>query len=943
MKKPMLLLGFALIMLACVYTLNAQPVTIGTNVEVSVSTSHPYNVKNGVVFEQEFFNAGSGYVKIHFSNFDLAEGDYVEIYSPETGESVTYSGKGKVVRGGSATISKFWTASIWSDRAIVRLYSAGKAEGYGFDIDEVAYGYTPEEIEKKMSVSLKKICGTDDKDWAKCHQGTAMYEKAKAVSRLYINGSSACTGWLLGSEGHLMTNNHCIANQTEADNTEYEFMAEGATCNTSCTGWFSCRGTIAAYSGTLVKTSTSYDYALVKLPGNLSTTYGYLSFRSTLPSLGERIYIPQHPGGKGKQISVVDDKSSTGYSKIDRIGTTDVYYFADTEGGSSGSPVLGYSDNLVVALHHTGNCTSGNGGVKNTSVISHIGSSMPANGVEGGVVIPPDNYCSSKGGNFSYEWIAGVNIGSFTNNSSGSGYSDYTSKTIELSPGQTSVSLTPGFASTTYNEYWKIWIDLNNDKDFNDANELVFDAGIMSKTTVNGTLNIPAGTPEVTTRLRVSMKYNGAPTTCEAFSYGEVEDYTVHISSGSTDLQAPTNVATSGITSNSATVSWSQVANATSYEVDYSTNGTNWTTLTANSTSQNLTGLSASTLYQVRVRARNSSSTSSYSSTVSFTTTSTTPDLTAPVNLSASGITTNSFTVSWSAVPNATSYIAEIKPASGANWTAYTASTTSQSFTGLAEATQYQVRVAAVNSQSQSAYSAILTVTTDTGNTNPDSYCASKGQNSAQTYIAYASLYDMSNTSGSDNGYGNYTSKVANVNTGVTTSLYFRTNSNQTVYWKVWIDYNQNNSFESNEEVASATSTNAGYQVAYVTIPSSAASGATRMRVSAKVGSAPTACEAFSEGEVEDYTVNIISYMFNEFADMETAENAVSELVLYPNPVRETLHIKGIEEEETYNIYNASGKLVIHDKGEELNVSELQPGLYLLQTSKNRKFRFVKE
>jgi hypothetical protein len=29
--------------------------------------------------------------------------------------------------------------------------------------------------------------------------------------------------------------------------------------------------------------------------------------------------------------------------------------------------------------------------------------------------------------------------------------------------------------------------------------------------------------------MRVSMKYNAVQTTCETFSYGEVEDYTVNI------------------------------------------------------------------------------------------------------------------------------------------------------------------------------------------------------------------------------------------------------------------------------------------------------------------------------------------------------------------------------------------------------------------------------
>ncbi len=380
MKKTITRMGLLLIFLCVTMFTNAQePFKIGDEFNVDVSTKSLYkSTKSGVVLEKEFHKEGSGYVKIHFRNFDLAAGDYVEIYSPETGESIKYTGKGKFVMDGTSQISDFWSASIWSDRAIVKFFINNQSNNYGFDIDRVAYGYSKDKIKEIFSNELKSICGNDDKEWAKCYEGTAMYEKAKAVSRLYINGSSACTGWLLGSDGHLMTNNHCIDNQSTADNTEYEFMGEGSSCNTSCTSWLSCRGPIEATSGTLVKTNSAYDYSLIKLPGNLSNTYGYLSFRSTLPSVGERIYIPQHPGAKGKQISVYDDQGNDN-SKVNSIGT-DVEYYADTEGGSSGSPVIAYSDNLVVALHHYGGCT--NSGVRNTYIINDLGSLMPSNGVD---------------------------------------------------------------------------------------------------------------------------------------------------------------------------------------------------------------------------------------------------------------------------------------------------------------------------------------------------------------------------------------------------------------------------------------------------------------------------------------------------------------------------------------------------------------------------------
>lgn len=61
---------------------------------------------------------------------------------------------------------------------------------------------------------------------------------------------------------------------------------------------------------------------------------------------------------------------------------------------------------------------------------------------------------------------------------------------------------------------------------------------------------MPTGTASGDKRLRVSMKYNGVPTSCEAFSYGEVEDYTVNISAGVADTVKPVITLTGSATIN---------------------------------------------------------------------------------------------------------------------------------------------------------------------------------------------------------------------------------------------------------------------------------------------------------------------------------------------------------------------------------------------------------
>ncbi len=75
-------------------------------------------------------------------------------------------------------------------------------------------------------------------------------------------------------------------------------------------------------------------------------------------------------------------------------------------------------------------------------------------------------------------------------------------------------------------EFWRVWIDFNGDEDFDDANEMVFSADAKSDE-VTGNIDIPTSAQNTTTRMRVSMKNNSAPTPCGNFPLGEVEDYTV--------------------------------------------------------------------------------------------------------------------------------------------------------------------------------------------------------------------------------------------------------------------------------------------------------------------------------------------------------------------------------------------------------------------------------
>ncbi len=153
------------------------------------------------------------------------------------------------------------------------------------------------------------------------------------------------------------------------------------------------------------------------------------------------------------------------------------------------------------------------------------------NGVSGGG--NPSSYCASNGNTTSDEYIGKVALGTInkTSTAGSGGYSDFTAESTNLSKGSSNtITITPKWTGSTYNEAYAVWIDYNQDKDFADAGELVWSKTPSTTTPVSGSFTVPSGAKNGNTRMRVAMKYNGIPTACESFKYGEVEDYTVVIS-----------------------------------------------------------------------------------------------------------------------------------------------------------------------------------------------------------------------------------------------------------------------------------------------------------------------------------------------------------------------------------------------------------------------------
>jgi len=268
---------------------------------------------------------------------------------------------------------------------------------------------------------------------------------------------------------------------------------------------------------------------------------------------------------------------------------------------------------------------------------------------------PSITYCASKGNSVSDEYIQKVVLNTI-NNSSGaaSGYTDHTSISTDLTKGESyTITVTPKWTGTIYNEAYAVWIDYNHNGDFTDSGELVWSKSASKDTPVSGTFTVPTSATETATRMRVSMKYNGIPTSCETFSYGEVEDYTINIIADAPDTEAPTaptDLASSSVTQTSLNLSWTASTDnvaVTGYDVYQDGSKIDSTT----STSYSVSGLTAGTTYEFYVKAKDAAGNiSSASSTLSVTTE--TPDTeapSAPTDLASSSVTQTSLNLSWTA------------------------------------------------------------------------------------------------------------------------------------------------------------------------------------------------------------------------------------------------------------------------------------------------------
>ncbi|WP_298309962.1 M14 family zinc carboxypeptidase [uncultured Aquimarina sp.] len=314
---------------------------------------------------------------------------------------------------------------------------------------------------------------------------------------------------------------------------------------------------------------------------------------------------------------------------------------------------------------------------------------------------------------------------------------------------------------------------------------------------------------------------------------------------------------------------------------------------------------------------------------------STTPDTQAPsrpTNVIASNITGTTVDLSWNASTDNIG-VSEYEIYEGTALIA-TSTTVNTTVSGLNPNSEYTLVIVAKDAAGNSSLASDSVTFTTSGVV--ITYCSSQGNNVNDEYIDYVSIGGIDNTSAATSGYTDYTNLTGAMSYGQNTivlSLNY-TGTVYTEYWNVWIDYNQDGTFDTSELIVSESTRSDANQSYDFTVPSTASTGVTRMRVSLKYNATATPCETFTYGEVEDYTVNIGGATATR-ANVTSSLKTRGTLQLYPNPVTEgVLFVSGLPRQDaSITIYNYAGQKVISKEMTDgnIDVSSLSNGLYLLQ------------
>lgn len=223
------------------------------------------------------------------------------------------------------------------------------------------------------------IIGRDERLPYMCYAGTVISEHSLAAAVMRFGGSGS--GSSIGSGNKFMTNWHVLREAENLKNGEIWFNWMNESCDPTSPGKEPVR--LETDNLLAIGSGGARDYAIFTIKdfdfknSHVKALFGGLKIRENKPDLGEAIYVPQYGNG-GLRPMYISSYHETDLAKITTSNNDWVKYNADTQGGSSGSPVIAVKDNEIVGLHSTA-FGKENGGTSPVLLFNEIGDLLNEN------------------------------------------------------------------------------------------------------------------------------------------------------------------------------------------------------------------------------------------------------------------------------------------------------------------------------------------------------------------------------------------------------------------------------------------------------------------------------------------------------------------------------------------------------------------------------------
>ncbi|WP_300673387.1 M4 family metallopeptidase [Soonwooa sp.] len=217
-------------------------------------------------------------------------------------------------------------------------------------------------------------------------------------------------------------------------------------------------------------------------------------------------------------------------------------------------------------------------------------------------------------------------------------------------------------------------------------------------------------------------------------------------------------------------------------------------------------------------------------------------------------------------------------------------------------------------------------------------YCVAAAKNAKEENIGRVKLNTIDNSSTAQVGYEDFSNISTDLKPGQTYDLIIYpqfplgTDSNET--YGAYIDWNNNGVFTDSGEAIGGSglpSWDNPFKITF-TVPSNAVQDQKlRLRIVLRyAGFGTSSCGTFDYGQVEDYSVRVVS-------NLATNEANVSKTTIYPNPTKDVINIQAEKTAnyEQFEIVNAAGQSVKTGKlsGSNIDVKALPVGQYILKLS----------